>query len=542
MDATAALAEEVRRIQASGVLGEARMRRLFEYLAARSLAPQSPKEITIAIDVFGKGADFDVSQDAVVRVYMHKLRRTLESFYSTHDGDGITPLQIPRGEYRLTLSPRPPPAAPNMGQFVSAATPTIQGETRSPATLPSTTTATPIPGESPSSATLPSVAPVTPIQGEASSSAALPNAAPVTPLRGNAPSSGSLPIPAALAAAPSASELSTIAPSTISPSAIPSAIAPDFAPSPGTPTAAPLPLGHHRKRPAPLGITPLAGVLIAGAALAAVVLLFVLGFLRWRAPPTDLDQARANPAWSTLLNDDRPLMIVVGDYYLIGETDNSMEVKRLIREYSVNSKGDLDNYIAQHPEAADRYMDVGLRYLPTSTAFALRDVMPLLGTGRRHVTLNVMSDVTPATLKSTDIVYIGYLSGLGIMQQLVFAGSRLSIGESYDELLDTKTKHLYISQTASQNIGVPQSSGKESPYRDYGYFANFRGPGGNTIVVISGTRDEGVRQTAEAFTNPEKLKELSQQTDTRLPFEALLEVSALDGVNLSGKVLLESKR
>jgi hypothetical protein len=51
-----------------------------------------------------------------------------------------------------------------------------------------------------------------------------------------------------------------------------------------------------------------------------------------------------------------------------------------------------------------------------------------------------------------------------------------------------------------------------------------------------------VRQTAETFTNPEKLEELRTQTDAALPFEALLEVSALDGVNLSGKVLLESKR
>ena len=33
-----------------------------------------------------------------------------------------------------------------------------------------------------------------------------------------------------------------------------------------------------------------------------------------------------------------------------------------------------------------------------------------------------------------------------------------------------------------------------------GLFSKFRGPGGNSIVVISGTRDEGVQQTAEAFT------------------------------------------
>jgi hypothetical protein len=406
MDPINTLEQETRRVQASGVLGEAKMRRLFDYLAARSLAGESPKEITLAIEVFGKGADFDVSQDALVRVYVHKLRRALEEFYAARGGEGITPLHIPRGEYRLTLSAAKPQLKPSRARSFRT-----------------------------------------------------------------------------------------------------------------------------------VGFTALAAA--GGAALALVC---VFGVLRWRTPPTELDRARANPIWAALLKDDRPLMVVVGDYYLIGETDPSMEVKRLIREYSVNSKNDLENYVRQHPEVADRYMDVGLRYLPTSTAFALRNVMPVLATGRRHVSLSVMSDVTPAALKSADIVYIGYLSGLGILERLVFSGSRFTIGGSYDELVDTKTKHDYISQTASQNIGLPQSTGKESAYRDYGFFSSFRGPGGNLIVVISGTRDEGVRQTAETFTNSEKLEELGAQADAALPFEALLEVSALDGVNLSGKVLLEVKR
>jgi hypothetical protein len=412
MDANAALAEESMRIQASGVLGEAKMRRLFDYLLACSLAGETPKEFTIALEVFGKGPDFDVSQDALVRVYMHKLRRTLEEFYNVHGSQGVRPLHIPRGEYRLTINPKAYPAPPDASPAAALDSPAEQ---------------------------------------------------------------------------------------------------------------------RRAHKPFP-GLIALFCVTAAGAAMAVVMLLIAV------------DLVRANPVWSAILRDDRPLMVVVGDYYLIGETDESMEVKRLIREYSVNSKDDLDSYLKLHPEAADRYMDVGLRYLPTSVAFALRDVMPLLSTGKRRVNLSVMSDVTPAMLKAADIVYIGYLSGLGILQQWVFAGSRFTIGESYDELLDTKGKRLYISQTASQNIGVPQSSGKESSYRDYGFFSTFHGPGGNTIVVISGTRDEGVRQTAEAFTNPEKLKELGGQADAAQPFEALLEVSALDGVNLSGKVLLESKR
>jgi hypothetical protein len=414
MEPNIPLEREAKRIQASGVLGEAKMRRLFDYLTTCSLAGESPKEITIAIDVFGKKADFDVSQDALVRVYIHKLRRTLEEFYAAQAGEDITPVHIPRGEYRLTLRPKVAPAP----------------------------------------------------------AATIPPPPPLAPHPVLLPVAGATP-----------------------------------------------PSGRH------LGVAALVGAAVAGLGL-----LIIFGILRWRSPQSDLDLARANPIWSTILKDDRPILIVVGDYYLIGETDESMEVKRLIREYSVNSKSDLDNYVRQHPETADRYMDVGLRYLPTSVAFALRDVMPVLGTGKRRINLSMMSDVTPANLKSANIVYIGYLSGLGIMQRLVFAGSRFTIGESYDELMDSQTKHLYVSQTASQNRGAPQSSGMESPYRDFGFFSSFHGPGGNTILVISGTRDEGVRQTAEAFTNPEKLRETERQVD------------ALDGVNLSGKILLESKR
>ena len=77
---------------------------------------------------------------------------------------------------------------------------------------------------------------------------------------------------------------------------------------------------------------------------------------------------------------------------------------------------------------------------------------------------------------------------------------------------------------------------------DYGVFEKIRGPGGNTIVVISGTRDAGVTQTAEAFTSAPKLKELEQKNDVRLPVEALLEVSAVNGVNLNGKLLAQSNR
>jgi hypothetical protein len=405
-EVVAAIRREAERIQSSGVLGEARMRQLFDYLVASSVDGQSPKEIAIAMDVFGKKSDFDVSQDALVRVYIHKLRKALDEFYSSRDGNvGAQTLHIPRGEYRLRL-----------GESI----PTSTGR-----------------------------------------------------------------------------KVLTI----------------------NTRVAA-----------------------LAAAVLISASLLIGLGIIWLRTPRSDLDLVRASPIWSAILKDDRPILIVVGDYYLIGETDSSMEVKRLIREYSVNSKSDLDHYVEQHPEVADHYMDVGLRYLPVSAAFALRNVMAVLAPENRRVIVTKMSDVEAGSFKSADIVYIGYLSGMGMMQDLVFAGSRFIVGESYDEIVDKKNKRSYFSQTGSIATGPPPPFGKEASYHDYGLFANFRGPGGNSIVVISGTRDEGVQQTAEAFTNSTKLREFARQVDVTQPVDALIEVSAFDGVNLSGRLVAQSTR
>lgn len=53
-----------------------------------------------ALGVFGKRPDFAVAQDSVVRVYMHKLRKRLDEYYTRHNGAGR--LVAPKGEYRLT--------------------------------------------------------------------------------------------------------------------------------------------------------------------------------------------------------------------------------------------------------------------------------------------------------------------------------------------------------------------------------------------------------------------------------------------------------
>jgi hypothetical protein len=387
------------RIRASGVLGRSRLiRRLFDFLVDCSLTDRAPKEIEVAIDVFGKDAQFDVSQDAMVRVYIHKLRRKLEEFYAGPGKGELQRMAIPKGAYRFVIEPveaeqsEEPPPAPRRGWL----------------------------------------------------------------------------------------------------------------------------------RP-----------VLGASLLANVFALLAFGYVRWYSAPDELATLRQTPVWSRILNDDRTIFVVLGDYYIFGETDGSTNVKRLVREFSINSPADLDLYLMQHPELANQYLDLQLDYLPTSVGYALRDVMPLLAPAHKRIRVALASELSPAVLTSANVVYIGYLSGMGMLHDLVFAGSRFSTGKSYDEIIDHVTGQRYVSEAA-----VPRG---EEKYHDYGYFATFSGPSGNQIVVISGTRDEAVMHTAETVTQPQTLAQLTSSAHDAPSFEALYDVYGMDRMNLGGKLLLTSK-
>jgi hypothetical protein len=245
---------------------------------------------------------------------------------------------------------------------------------------------------------------------------------------------------------------------------------------------------------------------------------------------------RDQAPWSELVSRTRPLIVVIGDYYIFGDLDEATGAGRLVREYGVNSAADLDDWLMDHPDKMGRYRDLDLFYLPVGAAEALRDVMPVLepkAAAHDQVRVITASDLTPEMLKRNDVLYVGYLSGLRMLRDPVFAGSRFRVGDTYDELVDQKTGRLYQSQEGGPDQG-------QASQRDFGYFAAFRGPGGNRIVVLAGARDMGLMQTAEAVTTRQALQALAGQTRGADAFEALYEVDGMRRANFGGRLVLAS--
>ncbi len=230
--------------------------------------------------------------------------------------------------------------------------------------------------------------------------------------------------------------------------------------------------------------------------------------------------------WEALADDDLPILVVVGDYYIFGERDDSGNVTRFVREFAVNSPDDLKSFAARRGQAEDRYQDLELTYLPQSTGPALGDVLSVLHRLDKPVEVVPMSEFDPADVRSRHIVYVGYFSALDKLFDFVFASSELAIGATYDELVNIDTGEVFAS-----SAGMPTDYRN---YRDYGYFSTFPGPGGNQFVIVAGTRDEGVMHIAQVASDPAYIAATVDAVPAEASgaFELLYEVTGFDRTHI----------
>lgn len=275
------------------------------------------------------------------------------------------------------------------------------------------------------------------------------------------------------------------------------------------------PLPHRSRRwLVPLGaVFALAAVFLAGGRL--------LG---------GSDGPKVNAMWRPFVESDRPIVILVGDYYIYGEFNHDRpEVNRLVRDFAINSNTDLARAQEADPQKYSDTEDMGLNYLPVSTAYALRALMPVLAHARHPVAVMPASQVDSDIMRDHNVIYVGLISGMGMIQDVNFTDSNYAVGESFDELIDMKSGRRYSSGEA---LALPTPH----YYQDYGYIARFRQPGGALFGIIAGERDTGLRGVAPLATAaklPDKIERLAGDGKA---FEAVYQITGQQGADLGSKL------
>lgn len=392
---SAVFAAEVARFRAVLTTGRSPVfLQLFDLLVERSRDDRAPKEVEIALAIFGRDPGQSDAPDSVVRVTMYRLRKRLDEFYAGHAG---LRLDIPKGEYRIVLVPATAPVA-----------------------------------------------------------------------------------------------------------------------------APPPPPSRPEERPR--------GRARWWAALAGVAAVNALGW--GYVASTTRGGAGGGPRtgyWQVLAPGAAPLL-VIGDSYMLAETENQKDIKQIILEPGIRSRGDFGAYLTTHPDAFYRLYDLDLHYTPVGTAAATWSLLPLLadasgGAAGVRARLIASSRLTAQALDGNDIVYVGPLAALGILAAPLFQASGFSLDASGTRLTDRTSRRSYAIRSA------PNDS--QESRDDYGYLASVAGPSGRHILVISGLGDGGVRAMADLVRDPAQIQQLTRRIGSAAPFEALFQIRSAGAVRLA---------
>ena len=284
----------------------------------------------------------------------------------------------------------------------------------------------------------------------------------------------------------------------------------------GETAAAPAPLPRRSRR-----------WLVPFAAAVALAVAFVAG----RNLTDGAGEPEVNAIWRPFVESDRPILLVVGDYYIFGQIDPTHpEQGRLIRDFEINSPTDLARAQEANPARYGNSEDMGLNYLPVSSANALRALAPVLAQARKPATVIAASQLSSDAFRTHNVIYVGLFSGMGLLQDVNFTDSRYAIGETFDELVDMESGRRYTS-------GEALSLATRRYYQDYGYVARFRQPGGALVAVLAGERDTGLRGVAPlavADNLPDQLAALAGQGKS---FEAVYQITGQQGADLGEKLV-----
>lgn len=391
------------RIIDSGALGRSPVYvKLLDYLLDCARSGRQPKEFEIAVDVLGRDSSFDVTRDSVVRVYVHQLRKRLETYYNRHDPDADFRLVIPKGQYIVTLE-----AQPQHATDAASAQPERQ---------------------------------------------------------------------------------------------------------------------RRRLVPVLLGLTAL--------------LLAANAWQWWAASrPVAPDPLRAtltHPMWQQLADDELPILLVMGDYYIFGELDDEGRISRMVRDFFINSSEDLNRLFMQDSSLQAYFRDLDMSYMPEGSADAMLQIAPILRATGKPVRVTMMSRLQTADLRNSHIVYIGYISALDKLNNLYFQTSGLLPGRTFDEIYNKQDQQMYTS-----TAGLPQQG---QPFRDLALLATWPGANQNQFVLVTGTRDAGLMHAADVAADPEQLQALDRAADGTsddgiVSHEALFEVYGIDRMNFEATLL-----
>ncbi len=241
-------------------------------------------------------------------------------------------------------------------------------------------------------------------------------------------------------------------------------------------------------------------------------------------------QSSDNLFWSSLLENEMPILIVSGDTFFYVEDTGVKETTRVIYNLYMDTYAQFTQFIANSQSSSH---DVINRY-PDSIHFVSRGTLNAVSiltekyNSPRPIEYKIASEVTANDIRNKNIIFVGQFRTQQNMEP-IYRGLPVDFQENYGGFTLTTTDQEF------------KQIGKASEvHKDYGLFTQHTGENGNRVVTFGSIQDTSLARMVRFATSNDSYSTIGNTQNGWTDLAAVFEVMGFDRSDVEAELIYQT--
>lgn len=250
--------------------------------------------------------------------------------------------------------------------------------------------------------------------------------------------------------------------------------------------------------------------------------------------------------WGDFIDDARPTLIVLGDFYFLRYFDEETQRGFRIRDILINNEAELEKFKQRYPEYRALQRDKENSFVHKDQIFAYSRILPIFLAHGIQPKIRLVSQLPSSELLNNNIVFLGNFKNIGIFKsffkhshftyQLTASTPRANPRDPFKLYSDQKI--FYNADDDTTVIAYDRIGSVYQSHTDYSIVSKFPGPNQNTVMLFVSFYSAGISQAVEIFSSSEKLEMIKRRMhplpqDSTRYFEILFETTGYNRTGLT---------